>query len=302
MKKWLLLLTILSLTGTAFVLLLAQSDQEPDVPVTVDKPRRIVSLAPSLTEILYELGLGENIAAVSTDSDYPADTSTKKKIGTFWHPNIEAIISCKPDLVITLDFEQQKTVADSLNRLGYNVLTLKTDKIEDLWIAINKIGSTADCKHQTDELVNNLKSKLSELKSKTDPLDKTRVLWVIQSEPLRVAGRNTFINELIELAGGENAVGPTMQQYPPIATEELITCEAQVIIQSAMEPDNIEKQQQAAEVYWSKYPNLPAVEKNRIFVLYSDEVLRLGPRVPEGVEIITRILHPDIFINNTTAK
>ena len=224
------------------------------------------------------------------------------KVGTFWHPNIEAIISYKPDLIITLDFDQQKTVADSLSRLGYNVLTFKTDKIEDLWIAIKYIGSKADCKHQTNELVNNLKSRLNELQSKTDTLDKTRVLWVIQSEPLRVAGRNTFINELIELAGGENAISPTIQKYPPISTEELITCEAQVIIQSAMEPDNIEKQQQAAELYWSKYPNIPAVKKNRIFVLYSNEVLRLGPRLPQGVEIISRILHPDIFENNTTTK
>jgi iron complex transport system substrate-binding protein len=302
MNKWLLLLIILCLTGTAFVLLLAQSDQEPNVPVTVDKPQRIVSLAPSLTEILFELGLDNNIVAVSSDSDYPAETANKKKVGTFWHPNIEAIISCKPDLIVTLDFEQQKAIADSLNRLGYNVLTLKRDKIEDLWTAVTKIGSATDSIEQADELVNNLKSKFEELQIKTAALNRTRVLWVIQPEPLRVAGRNTFINELIELAGGENAVGPTIQQYPPIATEELITCKAQVIVQSAMEPDNIEKQQQAAEVFWSKYPNLPAVENNRIFVLYSDEVLRLGPRLPQGMEIISRLLHPDIFVNITTVK
>jgi iron complex transport system substrate-binding protein len=302
MKKWLPLLIILCLAGMGFVLLLAQSSQESIVPATIGKPQRIVSLAPNITEILFELGLGEKIAAVSTDSDYPADTATKKKVGTFWHPNIEAIISCKPDLVVTLDFEQQKAVADSLNRLGYNVLTLKRDKIEDLWTAIKKIGSATDCEQQADELINNLKGKLNELQNKTDPFNRTKVLWVIQSEPLRVAGRNTFINELIELAGGENAVGPTIQQYPAIATEELITCEAQVIIQSAMEPDNIEKQQQTAEVYWSKYLNLPAVEKNRIFVLYSNEVLRLGPRLPQGVEIISRFLHPDIFANDTITK
>jgi len=295
-------LIISCLAGMGFIFLLAQSGREPIAPATIDKPQRIVSLAPNLTEILFELGLGENIVAVTSDSDYPAEVANKKKVGTFWHPNIETIISCKPDLVITLDFEQQKAVADSLSRLGYNVLTLKTDKIEDLWTAITKIGSATDCKQQADELVNNLKGKLNGMQGKTDSLNRTRVLWVIQSEPLRVAGRNTFINELIDLAGGENAVGPTIQQYPSIASEELITCEAQVIIQSAMEPDNIEKQQQAAEVYWSKYSNLPAVEKNRIFVLYSNEVLRLGPRLPQGVEIISRFLHPDIFANNTTTK
>lgn len=302
MKKWLLLLIISYLVGMGFILLLTQDDQKPNVPVTVGKPQRIVSLAPNLTEILFELGLGENIVAVTSDSDYPAEAANKKKVGTFWHPNLEAIISYKPDLIITLDFEQQIAVADSLNRLGYNVLTLKKDKIDDLWTAIKKIGSATDCEQQADELIDSLKGKLNELQNKTDSLGKTKVLWVIQSEPLRVAGRNTFINELIELAGGENSVGPTIQQYPSIATEELITSQAQVIIQSAMEPDNIEKQQQAVEVYWSKYSNLPAVTNNRIFVLYSNEVLRLGPRLPQGVEIISRYLHPDIFVNNTTTN
>ncbi len=302
MNKWLPLLIILCLCGLGFILLLGQSGQEQLVPVAIGKPQRIVSLAPNLTEILFELGLSENVIAISSDSDYPAEVANKKKVGTFWHPNLEAIISCKPDLVITLDFEQQIAVADSLNRLGYNILILKINKIEDLWTAVTKIGSATDCKQQADDLINSLKGKLNKLQIKTDPLNKTKVLWVMQSEPLRVAGRNTFINELIELAGGDNAVGQTIQQYPSISTEELIACKAQVIIQSAMEPDNIEKQQKAAEVYWSKYPNLPAVEKNRIFVLYSDEVLRLGPRLPRGVEIISRFLHPDIFVNNITTK
>lgn len=302
MNKWLPLLIILCLACIGFILLMAQSDQEKIVPAAIGKPQRIVSSAPNLTEILFELGLGESVVAVSSDSDYPAKAANKKKVGTFWHPNIETIISCKPDLVITLDFEQQKAVADSLTRLDYNILTLQIDKIEDLWTAIKKIGMATDCEQQADELVNNLKGKLNDLQGKTNSLNKTKVLWVIQNEPLRVAGRNTFINELIELAGGENAVGPTIQQYPSVSTEELITCQAQVIIQSAMEPDNIEKQQQTAEDYWSKYPNLPAVENNRIFVLYSDEVLRLGPRLPQGAAIISRFLHPDIFANDTTTK
>jgi len=302
MKKWWLFLFIPCLACAGFIILLIQTGQKPNAPVTAGKPTRIVSLAPNLTEILFELGLGEKIAAVTSDSDYPAETAKKKKVGTFWQPNTEAIIACKPDFVITLDIEQQKAVADSLNRLGYKVLTLKRDKIEELWTAIIKIGSAAGCRQRADELVNNLKSRLNELQSKTEPVSRTRVLWVIQPEPLRVAGRSTFINELIELAGGENAIGLTIQQYPPIGTEELITCEAQVIIQSAMDPGNIEKQQQAAELYWSKYPNLPAVKNNRIHVLYSDVVLRLGPRLPQGAETIARYLHPDIFINNSSTK
>lgn len=278
-----------------FIIFRTQSGQKPNAPVSTVDPERIVSLAPNLTEILFELGLDEKIVGVTSDSDYPTEAANKKKVGTFWQPNTEAIIACKPDLVITLDFKQQKTVAETLNRLGYKALILKTDNIEELWAAIQMIGTDTGCRQRADELIENIKSKLSKLQSKTISADSVRTLWIIQPEPLRVAGRNTFINELIELAGGENAIGPTIQQYPSINTEELLTCGAEVIIQSTMDSGNIEKQQQAAELYWSKYPNLPAVRNKRIYVLDSDVMLRLGPRLPQAVEEIGRCLYPDIF-------
>jgi iron complex transport system substrate-binding protein len=262
---------------------------------SLDKPERIVSLAPNLNEILFALGLDEKIIAVSSDSDYPPNAANKSKVGTFWQPNTEAIIAAKPDLVITEQFEQQKAVANSLKRLGYGVLTLKIEKIEELSAAIQKIGTATGCRKRADELIKNINNQLDYLKSKCNSTNKPKVLWVIQTEPLRVAGRNTFINEFIELLGGENAIGPTIAQYPLIGTEELLACGAEVIIQSAMKISNIEQQQQAAEAFWSAYPNLPAVGNNRIYVIEPDTTLRLGPRLPQGTETIARCLHPDIF-------
>jgi len=263
--------------------------------MATSSPKRIISLAPNITEILFELGLGEKIVAVSSDSDYPAEAAEKKKVGTFWQPNTEAVIAAKPDLVITLWFEQQKAVADSLRRLGYQVLLLRIEKIQELLTAIEKIGEATGCHQGADELVGKITGRMNNLRLKLDATDKIKVLWVVQSEPLRVAGRNTFVNELIELAGGENAVGPTIQQYPLIGTEQLISCEAEVIIQSAMGTSSITEQQRAAEAFWSKRPNLAAVKNNRIYVVDSDMVLRLGPRLPQGVEMIASCLYPDIF-------
>ncbi|MHC4394888.1 MAG: ABC transporter substrate-binding protein [Planctomycetota bacterium] len=260
-----------------------------------DKPERIVSLAPNITEILFALGLDKKIVAVSSDSDYPAEAANKKKVGTFWQPSTEAIITSRPDLVITLSFEQQKSVAETLNRLGYQVLTLKIEKIEELRAAVKEVSITTGCKQAGDKLANDIESRLYDLQSKVESANKVKVLWVIQSEPLRAAGRNTFVNKLLELAGGENAVESTFQQYPPIGTEQLLTCSAEVIIQSAMGTRNIADQQRAAEKFWSRWTNLPAVKNNRIYVVDSDIVLRLGPRLPQGIEMITRCLHPDIF-------
>ena len=274
---------------------------KPNSTDSPNKPTRIVSLAPNLTEILFALGLDEEIAAVSNGSDYPPEAAKKSKVGTFWQPNTEAIIASKPDLVITLWFEQQKSVADSLNRLGYEVLTLKIEKIEELLTAIQKIGTAAGCRQRVDELVKNLSNRLNDLQSKLSLTNKVKVLWVVQVEPLRVAGRNTFINELIELAGGENAIGPTISQYPQIGTEELLVCGAQAIIQSAMGKSNISEQQQAAERSWSRWSSLPAVKNNRIYVVEPDTTLRLGPRLPQGIEIVARCLHPEVFIRTHDA-
>ena len=295
MKKWrLVLLIIFCLAGAGFVIFALNRDKNRGERVQPSRTDRIVSLAPNITEILFELGLGEKIIAVTSDSDYPAEAAAKKKVGTFWQPNIESVIAAKPDLVIALWFEQQKAVVESLQRLGYQVLSLGIEKIEELSTAIRKIGDATGCQQSANELVERVENRLDELQLKLGSIEKARTLWVVQVEPLRVAGRSTFVNELIEMAGGENAIGSTKQQYPLIGTEELITCGAEVIIQSAMGTSKI-SEQQAAEVFWGKRPNLTAVKNDRIYVVDSDMVLRLGPRLPDGVEMIARCLHPDIF-------
>jgi iron complex transport system substrate-binding protein len=258
------------------------------------RPQRIVSLSPNLTEILFELGLGEKIIAVSDDSDYPPQTAKKNKVGSFWQPNTEAIIASRPDLVITESFEQQRAVAESLKRLGYNVLSLKVEKLEGLFTAIEKIGAATGCKQRADKLVEGIRNHLHRLQVQFAAGTKAKVLWVVQTEPLRVAGKNTFVTELVELVGGQNAVGDTVQQYPPIGTEELLACAPEIIIHSAMRKNDIENEQKAAELFWSKWENIPAVRNQRIYVVDPDTILRLGPRVTQGAEIVARCIHPEI--------
>ena len=291
-------MTIAFVCLAAFIITSYQNHNQGEVPEldpnnSPGKPTRIVSLAPNLTEILFALGLRERIVAVSNGSNYPPEAANKKRIGTFWQPNTEAIIAAKPDLVITLSFEQQKSVADSLKRLRFKVLSLKIKKIEGLLSAIQKIGSTTGYEQRAEQLVKDISNQLNDLRLKLGSTKKVKVLWVVQNEPLRVAGRKTFINELIELAGGENAIGPTIAQYPQIGTEQLLACGAEVIIQSAMEAGDISVQQQAAEMFWSRWASLPAVRNNRIYVVESDMVLRLGPRLPQGIQMIAGYLHPD---------
>ena len=292
-KLWLpLLLSVL----VCAALIIFASQKKPDTGITAPNspPERIVSLAPNITEILFAIGLGDKLVAVSNDSDYPPEAGDINKVGTFLQPSTESIIAAKPDLVITLWFEQQKSVANTLERLGYKVLDLRMKKISELPESIQQIGIATASQKKAEMLAKTIENKINELKARYSRAEKTKVLLVIWEEPLRVAGRNTFLNEVIETAGGENAIGKTLQEYPSISTEQTLSCGAEVIIQSAMSKDNIETQQKNAEHFWSEYPNLPAVKNGRIYVLYSDALLRLGPRLPEGIELIANCLYGDV--------
>jgi iron complex transport system substrate-binding protein len=276
-------------------------EQLPLVSCYVDKyesqqkSQRIVSLSPNLTEIVFALGLGDRIVGVSSDSDWPAEAKTKPKMGTFWQPNIEAIIAAKPDLVVCESFLQHKEAAETLKRSGINVVSLHVESIRELYNTILSIGQAAGCQDKAEPLAAKIKNDLDQIKAKVSSAKKVKVLWSVQTEPMRVVGIKTFVNEIIDIAGGQNVIAPTGDQYPAIGTEAILTSGAEVIIQSAMGTEDITKQQQTAENFWSRFANLPAVKEKKVYVIEADTVLRLGPRLPDGAMMVAKLLHPQIF-------
>lgn len=296
MNKWLLLL-LLSFCWMAagFAFFDGAETGEPADAALLKDVQRIVSLAPNLTEILFALGLDEEIVGVTIFSDYPPAALKKPKIGTFWQPNIEAVIAAKPDLVVTLEFPQQKEAARRLRRIGCNCLTVNIEKLGDLFEAIGRIAAATGKDAEAAELASDLRSRFDGLSALAAKYERAKVLWVIAREPLRVAGRDTFVNEIIELAGGENAIGRTMHKYPPIGSEQVIASAPDVIIEPAMGSKTVSEQQKEALRYWSRFKNVPAVANGRIYVISPDTVCRLGPRLPLGVETLARCLRPELF-------
>jgi iron complex transport system substrate-binding protein len=296
MSKWCwLFLIMLCWIGAGFAIFGQQEKQNRSTDSLPGQADRIVSMAPNLTEILFALGLEDKIVAVTLHCNYPPAAAGKPKIGTFWQPNIEAVIAAKPTLVITLSFEQQKNFAERLRRIGYNCLTINIEKVSELFEAIDRIGTATGKQREANQLVSAIQKKLNGLTALVGTRDKVRVLWVVQREPLRVAGRDTFVNEMIELAGGENAIGPTVYKYPPIGAEQVIASGAEVIIEPSMTPEDLVAQRDKAFQYWNRFENVPAVSNKRIYVINGDIVSGLGPRLYEGVETITRCLRPELF-------
>lgn len=296
MNKWSwLFIIMLCWLAAGFAISARLQNQNCDIFLP-PPPQRIVSMAPNLTEILFALGLENEIVGVTLNCNYPPAATTKPKIGTFWYPNIETIIAAKPTLVITSGPEHN-SYAQRLNRIGCNCLTMNVEKVPQLFDAINKISTATGRQNEADRLVLDIQKRLNNLAALVAAKNKPRVLWVVQREPLRVAGTDTFTTEMIELAGGQNAIGPTVYKYPPIGSEQVIAARADVIIEPSMTPQDLPAQQDATLKYWNEFENLPAVVNKRIYVIDGDTVSRLGPRVFEAVETIARCLHPELFEN-----
>lgn len=295
MRKWWLLSTTAVLWMALGYALMRSEAGELSPLRRPQASDRIVSMAPNLTEILFALGLESRVVGVTQDSDYPPAALDKPQVGTFWQPNIEAVIATRPDLVVTQTFEQQRDLARRLHRMGYRSLMVDIDTIAGLYDGIFAIGQATDAASQAHALCEKMRAEVDRLTTATAGQRRVRILWVVQREPLRVAGRATFVNEMIELAGGENVIGPTLHIYPAIGAEQVIAAAPEVIIEPAMLPGTMDQQRDQAAAYWSRFANVPAVQAGRVYVIDGNLVSRLGPRLPEGIGTIARCLRPELF-------
>jgi len=265
--------------------------QRPQNPNT-DKgtQMRIISMAPSLTEILFALGLDEEIVGVTKFSTYPPQAKEKTCIGTFWQPDIEAMMTLSPTLMVNLRIEQQAALKSRMERIGCDVMSLQIKTIDELYRAIPELGQAVGKEAAAEAMVQRLKARQAEIAARHNGRSRPRVLWVIQRYPLRVAGRDTFINELIEVAGGVNAIGLTLPEYPPVNTEAVIGSMPDVIIEPVMDPEQFDSQQSSAAEFYHRFEIVPAVQHGRIHIIDGDVVSRLGPRLDKAAELIADCL------------
>ena len=278
----------------AAVIYIARPPRPRELPADpVDGTPRIVSMAPNLTEILFVLGLEHNLVAVSSDSDDPPAAQKLPKIGTFWQPDLEAVVAYRPTLVVTLGFQQQSQMADKLRSMGIETLTVNIESIGGLTEAIEKIGRAAGAPQAAEELMDRLQREMDQLYRQYAGRPAPRVLWVIQRSPLRAAGKNTFITELLELLGAVNAMGPTLHQYPPIDAEQVLAARPDIIIEPVEDVSHLERQRSEARRHYSRFKSLPAVQNDRIYLVDGDLVSRLGPRLPEGLKRIAELIWPE---------
>lgn len=261
--------------------------------VTVpDKPQRVVSLAPSITEIVFALDQGHRLQGVTTYSDFPPEAAKLPKVGSYVHLDLEKIVALKPDLCIAIKDGNPRVIAQRLESLKIPVYAVDPNNLETIMKTVLEIGTLLNAKGRANQLVQNMDLRIQKVKSLVaKATHRPRVFFQIGVTPIVSVGTRTFIHELIVKAGGTNlAAGPI--PYPRFSREKVLALSPEIIIITSMARSAIFEKVKAE---WEKWPNMPAVRNRRIFVEDSNFFDRPTPRLVDGLELLTRLIHPELI-------
>ena len=277
--------------GWLFCAVLAARGAEP--------PQRIVSTAPSLTEALFALGLGDRVAGVTTYCFYPPEARRKPKIGAYAKTDLETLLRLRPDLVVVMRYYTDLQARLASHRIP--LLEVSNETLADIRQGLLAIGRAAGVESQAQERLAALDQELDGVRRRVAGRPRRRVMFVVGRTPetvrdIIVAGGNNFLNELISIAGGENVFAASAVAYPKVPAEEILARRPEVIIDrgDVIDPEKAPpRHEQAVARLWGRWPQLPAVASGRVYPVASDVFVIPGPRVGEAARRLARLLHPE---------
>ncbi len=269
---------------------------------------RIVSTAPSITEMLYALGLGSRVVGDTTYCTYPAEAKSKPKIGTFLQPDYERILSLRPDLVLVI--KNPIGVTQKLRSLGLHAEELDQDKVGDILVSLQRIGDLTGKQADATRLAGSLRSQLVEVRKAAAARPRLSTLFLVGRstgtlQGMVGAGPGTFIDELLQIAGASNSLAGLPMQYPNVSLEQILTRDPEVILDmgdfahAEGRPGQPEAQILAL---WAAYPGLRAVRNHRVKVISTDVLVRPGPRMAEAARILLSLVHPELPLKPRAGK
>lgn len=265
-------------------------------------PARIISTSPSITEMLYAMGLGDRVAGVTTFCHHPSEAARKPKIGNYLQPSMEAIAALRPDLVIAEVSGVRQ--AGPLSTLGVKVVEVDDGTIAGIYESIGRIGKATGSQPAASALVARIRGSLEEVRQRTAKLPPRRVVFVVGRAPGRleevvVAGKGSYLEEVMALAGGKNVFGDTIAQYSKVTLEELLARNPEVIVDMGEMAQTVgvtDQSKRAVVALWGRYASLAAVKQKRVFAVASDIFVVPGPRVVEAAREFARKFHPEAGI------
>jgi len=267
-------------------------DREVEI---VKLPQRIISLAPSNTEILFALGLGDSVVGVTQYCNYPEEAKAKPRVAGYSTPDIEKVVSLTPDLVLA-EAIHEETVLPVLENLGLTVVVTSAKSLDTVLHDITMVGQITGKSKAAAKLVGDLDKRIKAVTAKTEalaPEQRTRVLYVVWHDPIWTLGSETFLDDLIQKAGGVNIFAKDFKKSRVVSPEEVVARNPQAIIVSSMGT--------SGDLIYNSIktdPRLSTVEaivKGQVYQVNGDLIERPGPRIVDGLEQVAKLIHPETF-------
>jgi iron complex transport system substrate-binding protein len=252
-------------------------------------PQRIVSIAPSNTEILYALGLADRVVAIDSYSNYPPEAAAKPLVGDYLEPDLESVVAAEPDLILAADVHLG-TVLPELDTLDLPTVVFAPANLDEVFASILQVGVIAGEPARAAELVCELQARVDAVTAAIVGAPRPRVFFELDPG-LYTVGPETFVADVIARAGGENIAAAAAEMWPQLSAEAIVAANPEVIL-LADEVAGVTPEQVAARPGWQ---GIAAVEQDRIVPIDPDLVARPGPRVVDGLEEVAAALHPDRF-------
>ena len=258
--------------------------------------QRIVSLAPAITETLFALGAGAEVAGVSQYCDYPPEVRKLPKVGTFLTPNIEAIAGRRPTIVIGLQTSSDLREISALNAMGYRTLMVDDNSIAGIEASIRIVGDAIGRSREAQALLDRTHLKIESIEERLRGVSERPVLMIVGHQPMVAVGTGTYLDELLTMARATNIAAGAAQAWPRLSIEYIIATRPEVILDGQMGSDP-----GSPSSFWAKYPTIPAVRAHRVVGYPEDPTLHPGPRIVQTLEILARLIHPEAFTNEPGA-
>ena len=252
--------------------------------LVIPEPQRIVSLAPSITETLFALGLGDRIVGVTAYCDYPPEAAAKQQVGDTLRPSIERIVALKTDLVIASTASQLQQFVHNLDEVAIPVYVSDPRGVDGALESITRIGELTGTTARARDLTTALRVRVESVRARLGETERPRVLCILGSEPLITIGARSFITDLINQAGGRSISEDLSGDYPQYSLETAVAKRPEVIFIETGEAGLPERLKQT-----------PAGQFGRVFHIDTNLLLRPGPRIVDGLEQMARKLHPEVF-------
>ena len=255
-------------------------------------PKKIISLSPNVTEILFKLGLDNEIIGVTKECNFPADTAKKTRVGDYVNINMELLVSLAPDLIIISAEGDARGQTENMERLSLPVYAVKTKGLADLIKTIKDIGAVTGKEEEGRALAKTVEDEVAFIKNSLKDVKRKSVFCAVGVAPLIGAGPKTLIGDVIKTCGGDNIIDENAPDYPMINIEELYVKEPDVILLSSMGSEVVKASDNSELKLFS---NLKAAKNGALFIVNADILCRPSYRIVDALRDIAKKMYPDKF-------